>query len=245
MKFYSWNTKSQHTRDLLMELKKKSMPPLLRRYIIKILDGKIITNMEGLVSKMNREHSAVGVLDLHDLTQEHYYALIKAYNNVDWDIINNSSNPDGRLWAYLHKSIKFDVRIAVNAQKDGIRVPQYKIWKEKLGKYEFGIDNFKTQNFAPTYMEETVLNPEPKPWDIEELNSELDTFMRKHLDRTEQAIIEMSYGINELNDKKRTGKYIAEFFGVSRRRINEIKKNAMDKLKVLPVDELKRLKAFL
>lgn len=247
MNYFSHITRRQHSDDLLTELRKHQIPLPLRLYIIKIFEGKTVAPMMKMAANTNKDWAATGVMDIHDIAQEHYYALLRAYNRVDWSRIEEVENKGGALWAYLHKSIKFDVRKAINKQKDGINVPVNKIWEEADRRgYEFGIPTFYTQTFAPDYMAETFgENEDQRPYEIEQLNEELHKILGKYLTPQEKSIIEMSFGINEERDKPKTGKAIAELFSISRQTINLIKKKAMEKLQAIPKRELNYLREFL
>lgn len=238
MKHFSSETMRQHTQDLIRELKIKQIPDALRYYIINADKLKATSPMYAIASKQTREWPAVGLLDLHDLSQECYCALIVAWSRVNWDVINASSNPRASLWAYLKKSIKLDFRKAVNSFKDGMRVPLDKIWEVKPNKYEFGLDNFFSISvdnawFLEHFSDALVVanSSRMSSWETEELHESLDIIMKNDLSNSERLVLEMSYGIDQMNDEKKSIKYIANYFSLSEIGIKKIKARALKKLK--------------
>lgn len=250
MKHFSSETMRQHTQDLIRELKIKQTPDALRYYIINADKLKATSPMYAIASKQTREWPAVGLLDLHDLSQECYCALIVAWSRVNWDVINASSNPRASLWAYLKKSIKLDFRKAVNSFKDGMRVPLDKIWEVKPNKYEFGLDNFFSISvdnawFLEHFSEALVManNSRMSSWETEELYESLETIMKDKLSDTERLILEMGFGINELNEMPVSAKNIGVYFNIKEPTVRKIKERALKKLRTQENQDY--LKSFL
>ena len=70
-----------------------------------------------------RDSIAIGVLNIEDLIQAGNVGLVEAWNRVDWDKIENSTNPDGELWSFLKTRIKFAIRQSINTNANSIRIP--------------------------------------------------------------------------------------------------------------------------
>lgn len=226
-----------HEQDLTSLLKvKQYLPEALRYYIINFGKGKPTFVMYDMAHRQSRHWPATGVLDLHDVAQECYCALIRNYDRIDWEQIKASSNPNASLWAFLKKSVKLDVRKAVNTYKDGMRVPLDKIWEVKVKKFQFDFDNFFSLPFDSQWMhrmDEAYAIADDAPmtrWETEELYSGLTTIM-EGLSFIERMVLEMSHGIDQLHGEKRSTKYMAKFFGRKERVIVDVKARALKKLR--------------
>ena len=239
MRFYSWETMRIHMADLTNEHDKfKLIDEKLRNFIVNRNNKTAKTSgpMHDLVAHIGRKWPEIGLLDYHDLVQEAYFALVKAYSRVNWETIENSTNPDASLWAFLKKSVKLDIRIAINSFKDGMRVPRNNIWaNNKKGKFEQ--DNFFSTpvDQAWFFINDELLslydNSSTTLWETEQLHEHLQDVMRKYLTDTERLILEMSYGIDQPEDKPRTGKYIGNYFNMTPGNVRVIKLRALKKLK--------------
>lgn len=71
---------------------------------------KIIPFVSQIANTFPREYVASGILDINDFIQSGYVGLIEAWNKVDWELIEESSNPQGKLWSFLKKRIKGQIR---------------------------------------------------------------------------------------------------------------------------------------
>ena len=82
----------------------------------------------------SKEYNAIGVLDLNDLTQEGYLALLISWRNIKWNIINEIKNKVDKqkaLSKYLKKSITGIVRDCIKKDADGVNLPVKGIWNNK------------------------------------------------------------------------------------------------------------------
>ena len=75
-----------------------------------------------IANSFSKEYSAIGVVNINDLHQEGYYALLKSWSNIDWDLINSLETKLDRKKAiskYLSISIKGLVNDEVKKNVDG------------------------------------------------------------------------------------------------------------------------------
>ena len=236
MKHYSNDTLRAHFNDLnnLLEAHNFFTYANIFYFLVNKSSGKIKYPIYDLAFTFPRDYPAIGVLDLHDISQEMYIALFSAWDKIDWKVIKNANNPHGRLWTYLKKSIKLDVRHRINESKDGIRIPRYKLWENS----KINPDDFLTVLYPQLWFWENdeVLNIYEEPitsWDSEMLREGLDDVLKNTLSNTERLIIEMSFGIDQPKEKPRSVKYIASYFNLKEGNIRKIKQRAMTKLKTL------------
>ena len=110
-----------------------------------------------IANSFNRSYSRIGVLDLNDLLQEGYYSFYKAWNNLDWNLINNSvpEERNGIIINYLKLNIKNGIKRAIAKDRDTIRIPEayYNLRPHGDaydGKYDdnYQIDIFLTKTFS-------------------------------------------------------------------------------------------------
>ena len=41
-----------------------------------------------IANSYSKDYAAIGVMNINDLAQEGYYALLKSWSNIDWEMIN-------------------------------------------------------------------------------------------------------------------------------------------------------------
>lgn len=70
----------------------------------------ILPFVSQIANTFPRESNAIGTLDINDLIQAGYVGLIEAWNKVDWEMLESVDNPDGTLWSFLKKRIKWSIR---------------------------------------------------------------------------------------------------------------------------------------
>lgn len=207
---------------------------------------KIIVENMYLVEEVTRRFSTeakyIGILNLQDLIQEGNIGLIQAVDRIDWNIINDSVEPEKTLKSFLSKRIKGTIRRAINNSRTNMRVPESEMnrlkkkFKETNDDEEIinqflkaiflQLDNY---NEYDTRYIDSIIDPDSvtEPFNDKELNDMLN----KHLNDKEQVVIKKSYGISE---DKLKAKQIALEIGLkgenSQVRVSEIKREAIKKL---------------
>lgn len=168
---------------------------------------------------------SVGCLDRNDIIQECFLAFENAWNNLDWDAIQNVSEDERKaiIWSYIKKSIKLKVRNRITYVKDGIRT--YSVDGNRLGK---SVDDFLSILFDNFYEDSIPVWDEPvNLYDIERLANGLDEAMRVYLSDNDRRTIEYFYGID---CDKQSLKDIAVIFNTNQNNITVRKKRALKKL---------------
>ena len=113
---------------------------------------KMATNIANSFSK---EYAAIGVLDLNDLTQEGYLALLISWRNIKWKIINDIKNKVEKQKAiskYLKKSIKGIISDRIKTNADGVKKPIKGIWDNKEQKKVSDGFSFVTKLFPQKHL---------------------------------------------------------------------------------------------
>lgn len=133
MKFYSHKTFATHREDL----------KVLRDNEL----NRVIPFVSQIANTFPRESVAIGVLDVNDLIQAGYIGLMEAWNLVDWDMINLCENPQGKLWSYLKKRIKGNIRREIDKYGSFVSRPinQQEKMRSKLS--EKGVDKILVSSF--------------------------------------------------------------------------------------------------
>ena len=83
--------------------------------------------VESIARSFNTNIESIGMLTLEDLIQEGMMGLIKATSKIDQKILNDSTDSEKVLKAFLSKRIKGAIRRAIDINKTSISIPEYKI----------------------------------------------------------------------------------------------------------------------
>ena len=228
MKNYDLSIYRQH----LGEIVKCEDPYNMECYLKGVVD---------IANGFNTEDKAAGVLDKNDIIQECYVALINAWNNINWDAIRASDEPQARIWAYLKKTIKLDARNSIHDKKDGIRIPHGKRWELNETK---NVDDFLTQLFPTDFFSENaeamgLYEEQIARYDIEQLGIGLDNVMTKYLSQKEKLVLESYFGVDRA---QLSYKNIAKKLETNEANVRKIKERA---LKAIDTQEVRDyLKTF-
>ena len=218
-------------------------------YIIDIALFKI--NDKGRKSFRSQEYASIGIMDRNDLIQEAYLAFFNAYNDVDWNRVEDSENPQAELWAYLKKKTIFDMNIAVRSKKDGVKITQWELFQSKNaiqnrdnrnGNVQFITSLFnKLDTIFFRNQEDTALTK----YENELLGYFLDVHLDEHLDMTfkgernwkgmERDVIKSFYGLDTV---KLTAKEISEEYKIGLSTLKSVIKRSLDKLRSKESKEL-------
>jgi len=201
-----------------------------------------------IANSFNRNYSRIGVLDLNDLLQEGYYSFYKAWNNLDWNLINNSvpEERNGIIINYLKLNIKNGIKRAIAKDRDTIRIPEayYNLRPHGDaydGKYDdnYQIDIFLTKTFSSFFNNSYFdIIDEVPDYNNEQLNLLLNDIFDKMLTSFEKEVLKKSFGIDEAYDKPQSINRIAEWFNKSAIWIKKTKARALDKLKEQEITEV-------
>lgn len=201
-----------------------------------------------LANSFERSYARIGVLDLNDLLQEGYYHFYRAWDKLNWELINNAPEEErnGIIINYLKLNIKNGIKRAIANDRDTIRIPEayYNLRPHGdayEGKYDgnYQMDIFLTRTFSSFFNNEYLNFADEVPdYEAEQLNLLLDDIMNKLLSKFEKEVLKQSFGIDEPYDKPKSISNIAEWFRKSEIWIKKTKAKALEKLKNEEVEEI-------
>lgn len=218
-------------------IKKDNLTSLSRDEVITMY----LPLVENIARKFSTSHQASGVMSLNDIIQEGSIGLIASYDNIKWDKIKESPDPERTIRSFFSKRIKGAIRRAIDKNRGDIRIPEHKL-------NEIRKDNGKDKKLMQMFFNSIFLSIDEKlddseedyahkvvdtskPYVIHKINDYLMDLMSRVLDEREYEVIRLSYG---LDCDKHSAKQIAEIVGINvdtaHVRVSQIKRNALEKL---------------
>ena len=184
-----------------------------------------------------RDSIAIGILDITDLIQAGNVGLIEAWAKVDWDLINESPNPNGQLWSFLKKRIRFAIRREIDNNGAFIKVPRRQL--EDNRKNLTSIEKILVNTFPKFWDHEVVFQNDLSSWDNEQLGLLLDDMIWDSIKNFDhQAILKLCFGIDTFDNKPMSMKLISKKFKTSVSYIQNIKFKCIKQLKTEENKEL-------
>ena len=237
MKWYSHTTYKQHLEDLKLF---KDENELRQTYMSW---AKTISN------RFDRSYPRVGVLDLTDLLQEGYMAFYKAWEDLNWEVINAAVEPErpALITAYIKRRVHDRIVRAIARDRDTIRIPEgYYLQnpygtKSEWAKYnkDRQTDIFLTRTFSSFFTPEYLdIADDAGDYINDKLNDFLNDIMNEFNTSFEKTIITKYFGIDETYDKAKSIKRIAEYCKCSEIWIKKTKAKGLQKLQQKEVKEL-------
>ena len=236
MKQYDSNNYSRYKKDL------KSSQPLIKKFSDYTRDELIIKFMplaENLARKFSTSQQASGVMTVVDMIQEGSVGLIKAVDKIIWKTIYEAEDPEKRLKSFLAKRIKGAIRRAIDNNRGTMRIPEHKLneIRKSFDKDEKAVESFFNSVF--TSIED--LGDQDIVYEVPEVEDELNNsqindilkiLIKENLNKREQDVIKMSYGIE---CEKQSASQIAKHLNIkgnsSYVRVSQLKRQAINKLK--------------
>ena len=207
-------------------------------------DTIIIENLETVWSvafSFSTSDQASGVLSINDLLQAGSEGLVAAVNRIDWQLVEESEDPDKTLKSFLSKRIRGAIRREIDINRGDMRIPEYKL--NQIRKSDGGDKKIVQMFFNSIFSsidiqyesdDESPLMQIPdtsKEYNIDIINAYLLGLMRANLTEREYDVLRMSYG---LDCDKMPAKEIAKKLNIegvaSYVRVSQIKRDAVDKL---------------
>ena len=218
-------------------IKKENLTSLSRDEVITMY----LPLVENIARKFSTTQQASGIMSLNDIIQEGSIGLIASYDNIKWDKIKESPDPERTIRSFFSKRIKGAIRRAIDKNRGDIRIPEHKL-------NEIRKDNGKDKKLMQLFFNSIFLSIDEKvdegeedyankvidtskPYVIHKINDYLMDLMSRVLDEREYEVIRLSYG---LDCDKHSAKQIAEIVGINvdtaHVRVSQIKRNALEKL---------------
>ncbi len=204
----------------------------------------IIENLplvESVARSFSTSDQASGVLSINDLLQSGAEGLIYAVDRIDWNVVEESEDPEKTLKSFLSKRIRGAIRREIDINRGNMRIPEYKL--NEIRKSDGGdkkiVQMFFNSIFSSIDIEyendedSFVMQIEDKSekYNIDIINKYLLGLMKTNLSSREYDVLRMSYG---LDCDKMTAKQIAAELNIEGTanyvRVSQIKRDAIDTL---------------
>jgi len=238
MKKYNVQNYVRYKLDLENSLKLASEGKYSERDILIIENLPLV---ESVARKFSTSDQASGVLSINDMLQAGAEGLILAIDRVDWNVVNESENPEKTLASFLSKRIRGAIRREIDINRGNMRIPEYKL--NEIRKSDGGDKKIVQMFFNSIFSsidieyeneEDNALMQIPdksKDYNIDIINKYLLGLMKTNLSEREYDVLRMSYG---LDCDKMSAKQIADKLGIEGTanyvRVSQIKRDAIDTL---------------
>ena len=126
MKKYNSRTYTTYKDSLKVaraRIKKENLKTLSRDEVITMY----LPLVENIARKFSTTTQASGIMSLNDIIQEGSIGLIASYDNIKWDKIQESSDPERTIRSFFSKRIKGAIRRAIDKNRGDIRIPEHKL----------------------------------------------------------------------------------------------------------------------
>jgi len=204
----------------------------------------IIENLplvESVARSFSTSDQASGVLSINDLLQSGAEGLILAVDRIDWNVVEESEEPEKTLKSFLSKRIRGAIRREIDINRGNMRIPEYKL--NEIRKSDGGdkmiVQMFFNSIFSSIDVEyeneedSFVMQIEDKSekYNIDIINAYLLGLMKTNLSSREYDVLRMSYG---LDCDKMSAKQIAAKLNIEGTanyvRVSQIKRDAINTL---------------
>lgn len=192
-----------------------------------------------IANSFSKEYASIGVMNINDLMQESFLALLRSWKNIKWDLINKIEDNIDRKKAvtnYLKKSITGLVKDEIKKNLDGTKKPIKGVWDNKTKTRRNDAMGFLTVLF-PHWFDTNVLTAiedEIYDYDYEQLAGFFESWFEKHLPKYKEMML-MLYGIDDVYSKPKS---IAEIAHKFRMRPEAVKKQKQRLIKKLRSNEV-------
>ena len=196
--------------------------------------------VENISRKFSTTQQASGVMTIMDLIQEGSSGLTKAVDRLDLNLLEESPDQEKTIKSFLSKRIRGQIRRAIDINRGDMRIPEHKLneIRRNFGKDKKMVAMFFNSIFLsiddkPADNEDMVyqIPDKSEPYNMNMLNIDLDSILKKYLTEKEYQVLTLSYG---LHSDKHSAKEIAKLLNIegssSYVRVSQLKKQAVDKL---------------
>jgi len=197
--------------------------------------------VESVARKFSTSDQASGVLSINDMIQAGAEGLILAVDRIDWNVVNESEEPEKTLKSFLGKRIRGAIRREIDSNRGDMRIPEYKL--NEIRKSDGGDKKIVQMFFNSIFSSIDIeyeneednalmqIEDKSKEYNIDIINKYLLGLMKQNLSEREYDVLRMSYG---LDCDKMSAKQIADKLGIEGTanyvRVSQIKRDAIDTL---------------
>jgi len=200
-----------------------------------------------IANSFSKEYAAIGVMNINDLNQEAWLALLITWKNIDWkyiDTLETQLDKDKAISKYLSTSIKGLVSDAIKKKADGTSKPIKGVWNNKDKKRHTTGFGFLSVLFPQWFDNDILLaiDEEIYDYDYEKLGDYLEGWLRKYLPK-HHLMMKMFFGLDDIYSKPKKIKEIAAHYHMNPESVKKQKQRLINKLSV-NVDALNELAYF-
>jgi len=203
------------------------------------IDTKIPVDYFKMASKIansfSKDYSAIGVMNINDLNQEGYLALLIAWKNIDWiyiDKLETTIDKRKTISKYLNISVKGIISDRIKENIDGSGRPIKGVWNNKDKKRYTSGFGFVSVLFPHWFDNDviSIIDDEVYDYSYDKLGEYLEGWLKKHIPKY-HLMIQMFYGLDDIYSKPKKLADIARYYGATMQNVKKQKQRLLYKLK--------------
>tara|TARA_R110000822_G_scaffold90047_1_gene208246 strand:- start:1384 stop:2160 length:777 start_codon:yes stop_codon:yes gene_type:complete len=188
-----------------------------------------------IANSYSKDYSAIGVMNINDLNQEGFLALLTAWKNIDWAYINKLESKLDRnktVSKFLSISIKGIIGDRIKENIDGSGRPIKGVWNNKDKKRHTNGFGFISVLFPQWFDNDviSILDNETYDYDYDKLGEYLEGWLKKYIPKYHN-MMKMFYGLDDVYSKPKKIADIARYYGGNMESIKKQKQRLLTRLR--------------
>ena len=188
-----------------------------------------------IANSYSKDYSAIGVMNINDLNQEGFLALLTAWKNIDWAYINKLESKLDRnktVSKFLSISIKGIIGDRIKENIDGSGRPIKGVWNNKDKKRHTNGFGFISVLFPQWFDNDviSILDNEAYDYDYDKLGEYLEGWLKKYIPKYHN-MMQMFYGLDDVYSKPKKIADIARHYGGNMESIKKQKQRLLTRLR--------------
>ena len=188
-----------------------------------------------IANSYSKDYSAIGVMNINDLNQEGFLALLTAWKNIDWAYINKLESKLDRnktVSKFLSISIKGIIGDRIKENIDGSGRPIKGVWNNKDKKRHTNGFGFISVLFPQWFDNDviSILDNETYDYDYDKLGEYLEGWLKKYIPKYHN-MMQMFYGLDDVYSKPKKIADIAKYYGGNMESIKKQKQRLLTRLR--------------
>jgi hypothetical protein len=188
-----------------------------------------------IANSYSKDYSAIGVMNINDLNQEGFLALLTAWKNIDWAYINKLESKLDRnktVSKFLSISIKGIIGDRIKENIDGSGRPIKGVWNNKDKKRHTNGFGFISVLFPQWFDNDviSILDNEAYDYDYDKLGEYLEGWLKKYIPKYHN-MMQMFYGLDDVYSKPKKIADIARYYGGNMESIKKQKQRLLTRLR--------------
>tara|TARA_R110002126_G_scaffold89149_1_gene213205 strand:- start:1429 stop:2205 length:777 start_codon:yes stop_codon:yes gene_type:complete len=188
-----------------------------------------------IANSYSKDYSAIGVMNINDLNQEGFLALLTAWKNIDWAYINKLESKLDRnktVSKFLSISIKGIIGDRIKENIDGSGRPIKGVWNNKDKKRHTNGFGFISVLFPQWFDNDviSIIDNEAYDYDYDKLGEYLEGWLKKYIPKYHN-MMQMFYGLDDVYSKPKKIADIARYYGGNMESIKKQKQRLLTRLR--------------